>query len=267
MKDVYIITGATGGMGIDTAKKFKEKGQLILCDLDEEKLNALKEELGDVSVLKCDITKDEDINKLKVLASTMGPLKGVIHYAGVAGEFGDADKVMEINLIGTAKLMEALYDLLAEGSVFINTSSMAAYMAPTIPEMTPLLSNPLEDGFLDKIKMFTNGSPDAAYSFSKQGVILITKNNAGKFGAKKARLISVSPGTIETPMLERQIEVNGDAINGLIGAAPVGRVGYPEDITNLVEFLCSDKASFITGMDILIDGGVTSVFSQMKKGE
>jgi NAD(P)-dependent dehydrogenase (short-subunit alcohol dehydrogenase family) len=259
MDKVYIITGATGGMGIDIAHKLVKDGKVVLFDLNEQKLAALQKDLGaNALYVAGDITKKEDIAKITNMLSGQGELAGVIHLAGVAADIGDAKRVLEINLLGTALLMQELFPLVTEGTVFINTASLAAYLAPYNNEAAEPLKKPLDAGALEKLSAFTQNNPGYAYSLSKQGVILLTKEWTKAFGDKGARILSVSPGTIQTPMLDRSIDISPDAVNGLIKATPVGRVGQPEDITNLVLFLLSDNASFINGTDILIDGGVAS---------
>ncbi len=102
-----------------------------------------------------------------------------------------------------------------------------------------------------------------AYGWSKLGIINLTKQYTTKWGNKNARIISISPGVIETPMVQTERSKNSELINNLVNLSPVKRVGLPEDITNLVEFLISDKATFITGSDFIIDGGLTTVITNL----
>ena len=248
-------------MGRCTAEKLKDNGSLILCDLNKDALDDLANELGNnTRICVGDLTNEDVLNELSNLIKELGNLKGLIHFAGVSETFGDARKIMEINLVGTAKLIEHLSPLISEGTVIINTSSMTAYTTLANEEMLSLLSNPLDNNFLNNIESLINGDLNLAYGLSKKGVMLLSKNQASELGKKGARIISISPGAIKTPMVEREMSRNKDAINKLISITPMKRIGTTEDIANLVEFLLDDRASFITGTDILIDGGVTVYF-------
>ncbi len=103
---------------------------------------------------------------------------------------------------------------------------------------------------------FVGGSSDVMYNFAKRGVQLLTQKNANKWGQKRARIVSVSPGVIETPMALKAAEEHPERMEMIKKATPLQRNGKPEDIADVVHFLVSDKARFITGTDILVDGGV-----------
>ena len=96
------------------------------------------------------------------------------------------------------------------------------------------------------------------YNFAKRGVLLLLKENAMRMGQKGARIVSVSPGVIMTPMGIKAAEEHPERMNKLKELTPLGRNGTPEDIAEVVKFLISDKAQFITGSDILIDGGIVT---------
>jgi len=263
MKDLFVITGAAGGMGRAAAFRFKEKGDLLLLDVSKNSLESFRDELGDgTEILPFDITKSEDIEKAAKIVSEHGSFKGLLHFAGVSESMSSASKIIEINLVGTKKLLDAFYPLAANGSVVVNISSMAAFLSPSSPEIIAELKKILEPGFSEKIAAMGKGNTTAAYGWSKLGVMNLTVDEAARWGEKGARIVSVAPGAILTPMVENEMKNNCDSINRLIAATPLKRIGLPEDIVNLCEFLCSEKASFITGTNILIDGGVTQIFKK-----
>lgn len=265
MKDLYIITGATGGMGLEASKHFYKKGKLLLLDVSLDKLNEVNKELSkDVDVLKFDITNDSNINEVVEYVKDYGGFKYLLHFAGVSESMGNSELIYKINLVGTVKLLDSLYEHILKDGVVINTSSITGHLTPTREDSFNLLKNPRKKNFLKDIVKLT-ANENIAYGWSKKGIIELTKDEGLKWGMKNARILSISPGAIKTPMVEKEMEKNADEINQVIKATPLKRIGEPIDIVNLVEFLISDKASFITGTDILIDGGVTEVFRKFNK--
>ena len=259
MNDLYIITGAAGGMGIAAAKRFKDYGDLLLLDLSESGLENLKNELGEnVYTMKFDIANDDDIAKVVEFVKPYGSFKALIHYAGISNNMGNSRKIIEINEKGTVNLVNALYDYAKEGSVVINTASMAGHSVPATPEVSAIIDETLETKEYDKLIECCGDNVMMAYGYSKRAVIRFTKNVAPMFGRKGARVVCISPGTILTPMLQHEVDNGNDGvIDNIIKVTPIGRIGKAEDIADLTEYLCSDKAAFLTGIDILCDGGST----------
>lgn len=265
MKDLYIITGATGGMGYEAARHFIKDGKLLLLDLSMEALKEVEKELGgDADSIEFDITNSKNIEEVVSYVKKQGGFKYLLHFAGVSESMGNSELIYKINLIGTKKLLDGLYEFILPGGVVINTTSITAHLTPIAKEVEALLKDPLKEDFLTNVLEYTKATTQA-YGWSKKGVLELTKAEGMKWGKKKSRIISISPGAIKTKMVEKEMEKNAAAINQLIGATPMNRIGMPEDIVNLVEFLISDKASFITGTDVIIDGGVTPVLKSFQK--
>ncbi len=265
MKDLYIITGATGGMGYEAARHFSKVGKLLLLDLSMDALKEVEKELGaDADSIKFDITNSKNIEEVVSYVKKQGGFKYLLHFAGVSESMGNSELIYKINLIGTKNLLDTLYGYILPGGVVLNTSSMTAYLTPITAEVEALVKAPLKEDFLANVLKHTQVT-NQAYGWSKKGVLELTKAEGMKWGQKKCRIVSISPGAIKTKMVEKEMEKNAAAINQLIGATPMNRIGMPEDIVNLVEFLISDKASFITGTDILIDGGVTPVLKSFAR--
>lgn len=118
------------------------------------------------------------------------------------------------------------------------------------------LMNPQNADSFEIVSKFVNGSTDIMYNFAKRGVILLSKKNLNKWGEKKARIVTVSPGVIETPMALKASAEHPERMEMIKKLTPLQRNGQAEDIANVVHFLSSNKASFITGTDIIVDGGV-----------
>lgn len=265
MKDLYIITGATGGMGYEAARHFSKYGNLLLLDLSMERLKEVEKEFEANAVsIQFDITNNKNIEEVVKYVKTQGGFKYLLHFAGVSESMGNSELIYKINLIGTKNLLDALYGYILPGGVVINTASITAHLTPVTAEVLDLLKEPLKDDFLSNVLKHTKVTTQA-YGWSKKGVLELTEAEGMKWGLKKSRILSISPGAIKTKMVEKEMEKNAAGINQLIGATPMARIGMPNDIVNLVEFLISDKASFITGTDVLIDGGVTPVLRNFSK--
>src|SRR5262249_36287504 len=145
------------------------------------------------------------------------------------------------------------------------------HMAPTLPDVAPLMDDPLAAGFLDRIGAIVDGvtagtpgsAPGLSYSLSKQAVIRLVERRAAAWGRMGARIVSISPGVILTPMGRKELaETPGTRV--LADAVPAGRVGHAMDIAQAARFLASDDASFITGCDLRVDGGSTALVRQMR---
>ncbi len=259
MSKVHIITGGASGIGLECAKLFKD-GTVVIADLSEDKLKETCETLNksgiDAECYPVDVTDRSAVNKLIEYAKGFGEIKTLIHAAGVSGDIGDAERVHNINLVGTYNLIEEIYEALGKDSVAILISSMMGHVVTTNLEQDELLSNPGEDGIMEKIMKIIDNDCDQAYNYSKYGVQLLANSNAVRFGKKGARILSLSPGVIMTPMSEKAAEEHPERMEYMDSITPMGRAGQPEEIADVAYFLASDKASFMTGTDVLVDGGL-----------
>ena len=260
MKNIHVITGGSSGIGLECAKLFKD-GIVLLSGRSEDKLKAscgMLEELGIEAKYKAsDVSDQEKVKALMSYAKELGNLKTVVHSAGVSGTGGDAMKTLKIDLLGSYNIIEETYNSIGENTALILISSMMGHVVPANEDYDEALRNPEREGSLEKLVSILDGDSDKAYNFAKHGVQLLAKTNASRFGKMGARIISVSPGIIMTPMSKKAAEEHPEQMQYMQSITAVGRNGEPEDIAEAVYFLASDKASFITGTDILIDGGLT----------
>lgn len=261
-----VITGAAGGIGMACAKTFQNE-PLILTDYSQEQVDktvdTLQKEGFNVTGIACDITNKKDISKLIDFVSDQGELKALIHSAGVSGTVSDLKKVFTIDLVATDYLIDAFYELATKDSAITLLSSMMAHIVPPNEKYDEALRNPQKEDSFDTISQFVGGSSDTMYNFCKRGVILLSIKNAERFGAKGARIVTVSPGVIETEMGLKAAQEHPERMEMIKNATPLKRNGSPEDISGVVKFLVSDAARFITGTDILVDGGVIESIKKM----
>lgn len=266
-KKWIVITGAAGGIGMACAKALKNEN-LIVTDYSDQQVDATVAELArqgiTVKGISCDITNNDDIQRLTQFVQQHGTFKTLIHSAGVSGTITDLKKVYQIDLVATESLTNAFHELAVEGSVAILVSSMMAYMVPANPSYDDALANPGAADSFDIVSGFVNNDADEMYNFAKRGVQLLVQKYADKWGKHGARIVSVSPGVIETPMALKAMEEHAERMEFIKKATPLQRNGRPKDVANLIKFLASDSAGFITGTDILIDGGVIHNLKKMQ---
>ena len=274
MKKICVITGGGSGMGLATAKILGKENYIIIAGRTLKKLEAALDELKaegiEAESFACDIANRESVDKLAAHAKNLGTISSVIHAAGMSPNMGDAKTIMEANALGTININEAFYNVMEEGSCIINVSSMSAYMLPKLilPESKYKYSRTDKELFMKKMLARVNLLPKkarsgVAYGISKNFVVWYSKTDAAKFGEKGIRIISVSPGSFETPMGE----IEKDGIEGLIKYCAIKRLGHVEEIANLLAFCASDKAGYLTGTDILCDGGCVASYCAPKKNK
>ncbi len=258
-KETILITGGAGGLGTSCARALKEY-KLVITDYAKESVDRavadLKESGYDAVGHACDITDRSAMHGLKEFTRVQGTFRGAVHTAGVSGTVGDPKKVFDINLKATAMLVEEFHDLAREGSAVVLFASMMGHAVPPDARYDGALREPLKPGAYETVAPFVEGSADTMYNFSKRGVMLICKDNAMRYGKKGTRIVTVSPGVIMTAMAKKALEEHPEIMKQTLDMTPIGRYGQPEDVAELVKFLLSDQAGFITGTDVAVDGGV-----------
>ena len=257
-------------MGLATAKIVGRDHTVVLCDVRQDRLTtaaATLEELGmTATAVNCDVTDRRAVADLFGTANNLGTLASVIHTAGVSPSMGPADYVMRTNALGTLNVDEAFYAAAGEGRVIVNVASMAAHLLPA--EMVPLDQFPLAlqdpDAFMEAMMTTCNIVPEEAqsglaYAVSKSFVKWYSQSQAERFNARGLRIVSVSPGSIDTEMGRLEEQAGAGA---MVTNAAVPRWGKPEEMAELLAFCASDKASYLTGTDILNDGGVIASMTE-----
>lgn len=271
MRDKVIITGAAGGMGRACARVFGNAHDLVLTDRPSPALDGIARDLEDegctVDVHAGDIT---DGQLASALMDRIGECERftLVHAAGVGPSQPDWRTIIEVNLIAADQLVRTAGQKASPGSVAILIASTAGYMMPAIAEIDTLLEDALEPDFVGGLAPYVaqmSGSVSEgaiAYLISKYGVQKLAERHAAAWGRKGARIVSISPGLIMTPMSRHEMAQSPDAAaHG--NAAAVGRFGTPMDIARVAQFLASDAAAYISGSDIRVDGGSIAVERNM----
>ena len=266
MSRVALITGGAGGMGLATAKVLGRDHALVLCDVRQDRLDTAAAALKDLgvtaTVVNCDVTDKRAVAALLETTSGHGTIAAVIHTAGVSPSMGDAHYVMTTNALGTLNVNEAFFTTAGEGAAIVNVASMAAHLLPE--ELIPTAHFPLA---LHDAALFTEHMMSAcsiapeearsgmAYAVSKGFVRWYSTSQAERFNGKGLRIVSMSPGSVDTEMGRLEEQAGAGA---MVTDAAVPRWGKPEEMAELLAFCASDKAGYLTGTDILNDGGVVA---------
>ncbi|MCW2652722.1 MAG: short-chain dehydrogenase/reductase [Mycobacterium sp.] len=270
--DVLVITGGAGAMGLACARRLANRGHLILVDLGEEQLDearrALSAEGASVETLRCDVTSAADTAAVADRVRASGRFRCLVHTAGVSPEMADGRTVMEVDLVGSVHITDALFPLVQPGSSAILIGSIAGY-SDLNPAIEKLLDDPLADDFCTAVEQALGKPLDSAtaYVLAKRGVMRLAERLATPWGANGGRTVAISPGLIDTAMGRLELE-RQPVIPLMIEVTPVKRPehplpGRPEDIAALVGFLESDAAAFISGCDIRVDGGLVGAGKHM----
>lgn len=266
MTSVSVITGGAGGMGLATAKVMGRDHRVVLCDVRQDRLEAAQVTLNDLGIpatlVNCDVTDREAVTGLFETAVGLGPVASVIHTAGVSPSMGDAEYVMRTNAMGTVVVNEVFHTRVATGAVIVNVASMAAHLLPDEIIPTAQFPSALSDGdaFVAAMTAFCDNAPEQArsgfaYTVSKAFVKWYCASQAERFADRGLRIVSVSPGNIDTEMGRLEEKAGAGA---MMPDALVPRWGTPEEMAELFAFCAGDKAGYLTGMDILADGGVVA---------
>jgi NAD(P)-dependent dehydrogenase (short-subunit alcohol dehydrogenase family) len=239
---VAIVTGAGSGIGRATALAFAREGvKVVASDVDvpggEHTVQAIQDNGGEAIFIRCDVAQEDDVKALvEQTVDTFGRLDFACNNAGIGGAqapvadytFADWKQVIDVNLHGVFLGMKyQIPEMLKQGGgAIVNMASILGQVG------------------------FPNAS---AYVTAKHGVIGLTKNAAIEYGPQNIRVTAVCPAFIHTPMVDEGL--GEEVIGQLQTMHPVGRLGQPEEVADLVVFLCSDGGSFMTGNPILVDGG------------
>lgn len=247
---VSVVTGAARGMGFACVQSLLRRGdQVVAVDL------AAPEIEGTVGV-GADISDPDSVSSLVERCGAFGEFRSLVHAAGISPTMADSRRVFEVDLIGTQLLLDGFEALVQPGSAAVCFASSAAYqvmLAGPAPDLDALVESPMAPGFLDRAAELL---PDSgmAYAWAKRGVIRAAARAAVSWGRRGGRVNSVSPGLIDTEMGRQEFD-SQPVMKFMLDVTPLGRFGRPEEIADVVTWLVSDESSFVSGIDVLADGG------------
>lgn len=240
-----IITGGGSGFGREVALKLSQKGiNIAIVDISkengEETVRLCQAQGGHALFIQADVSKVEDVKKyVSQTVEHFGKIDLFFNNAGISGSgvrtiecsVEEFDKIVDVNLRGAFYGLKFVVGemLKTGGGVIVNTASLGGIVG--IPTL-------------------------GAYSATKHAVIGLTKTIAGEYGRENIRINAIAPGTNETPMVKAYPK---EAIQQMAEAVPMGRLGQPHEVADVVCFLLSEESSYIHGAVISIDGGASAL--------
>jgi NAD(P)-dependent dehydrogenase (short-subunit alcohol dehydrogenase family) len=264
---IALIIGC-GQMGMACARLLGRHHPLMVVDIDGVRLDqaiaTLRHEGYTASGHQCDMT---DPAQTKALGAALGKVPGVRVLAHIAavGQSVDWRKLVEVDLNGAHLIANAVAPHMVRGGAAVFIGSLASYLCPTDPKLEALLDEPLKPGFMNNLAQIIGNEPGwvVAYACAKQGVTRLAEKLAIAWGKNEVRALSVSPGMIDSDMARNQgatLPAHGDGgaevtRDEKAKEIPLGRQGNVMEIARVVEFIVSDDASFMNGIDIVVDGG------------
>ena len=267
MTSVIVVIGA-GQIGQAIARRVGAGKHVLLADLRADNANAAAEVLGDagydVSVATVDVSSRDGVHALVERATGLGDVTGLIHAAGVSPSQASPATILRVDLYGTALVLEEFGKVIARGGAGVVIASQSGHRLPplTVEQNKALATTPVEE-LLNLPFLQPDWVTDSlhAYQLSKRGNSLRVTAEAVRWGKRGARVNTISPGIIITPLARDELNgPRGAGYRRMIELSAAGRAGTPDEVGTVGALLMGPDGGFITGSDFLMDGGVTAAY-------
>lgn len=267
MEEVLVIIGP-GSMGTAVARRVGAGKHILVADLREENALAAEQVLLDagfqVSTATVDITERQSVRALAEKAAGIGAVTGLVHAAGGSPSMSRPELIVRVDLYGTAVVLEEFGEVVAAGGAAVVISSQAGHRQPALTpdENMALATTPAEDLLkLPLLQAERLRDTLHAYELSNRGKALRVQAEAVRWGQRGARVNAISPGIVMTPLSRAELSgPHGDGYRRMIQSCPAGRAGTADEVATVAALLMGPDGAFLTGSDILMDGGATAAF-------
>jgi NAD(P)-dependent dehydrogenase (short-subunit alcohol dehydrogenase family) len=261
--DVLVVTGA-GGMGRAVARRLGSGRVIVLADASEDQLARAVDELepeGFAAVgVRTDVADRDAVAALARTAADRGRIVAVVHTAGVSPVGATPEQIVAVDVVGTALVLDEFEPYVQDGTVAVCIASMAGTLTDLPADVLERLATTPTAALADLAELDpASMPPELAYGIAKRANQVRVEAAARPWGRRGGRVVSISPGIIATAMGRAELAGPfGDVMRSMTEASACGRLGTPDDIAAAVEFLVGPAASFITGTDVRVDGGVVA---------
>lgn len=267
MSNVIVVIGA-GSIGQAIARRVSVGKHVLLADLHKENAAAAAAVLSnagyEVSTATVDVSSRASVRTLVEAAAAKGEVTGVIHAAGVSPSQASPATILAVDLYGTALVLEEFGNVIAPGGSCVVIASMSGHRLPALTaEQDKALATTPPDDLLALAMLQPDQVTDSlhAYQISKRCNSLRVMAEAVRWGKRGARVNTISPGIVITPLARDELTgPRGEGYRRMIELCPVGRAGTPDEVGTIGALLMGQDGAFITGSDILMDGGVTASY-------
>jgi NAD(P)-dependent dehydrogenase (short-subunit alcohol dehydrogenase family) len=265
--NVIVLIG-TGSIGQAIARRIGAGKHILLADLNQKNNEAVAKTLSeagfDVSTTIVDISSRASVHALVETATAIGSIHGLIHAAGVSPSQASPSTILKVDLYGTALVLEEFGNVIAYGGAAVVIASQSGHrLSALTPEQNKALATTPAEELLALSFLQPDQVSDAlyAYQLSKRGNSLRVMAEAVRWGNRGARVNTISPGIIITPLAKDELAgPRGDGYRNMIEISAVGRAGTPDEVGTVAALLMGADGAFITGSDFLMDGGVTAAY-------
>jgi NAD(P)-dependent dehydrogenase (short-subunit alcohol dehydrogenase family) len=267
MTQVTVVLGA-GSIGQAIARRVSAGKHVLLADLRQDAADTAAKTLSDagfnVSTVTVDVSSRASVQALVKTATALGEVSGVIHAAGVSPTQAPSETILKVDLYGTALVLEEFGNVIARGGAGVVIASQSGHRLPplSVEQNKALAMTPTED--LLKLPMLHPDQvtdPLHAYQISKRGNSLRVMAEAVRWGKRGARVNTISPGIIITPLANDELKgPRGPGYRRMMDVSAAGRAGTPDEVGTVGALLMGPDSAFITGSDFLMDGGVTAAY-------
>ena len=267
MQDVILLTGA-GQIGLAIARRMGHGKKIVVSDKNinnAQTVTKIMAEAGfDAVAVEADISSRKSILNMIAAAQKYGEIAMLINAAGVSPSQASVETILKVDLYGTAVLLEEVGKVIKAGGTGVTISSQSGHRMAALGAETDeqLAVTPAEELLqLEVFKPANIKDTLHAYQMAKRCNVKRVMAEAIKWGVKGARINSISPGIIVTPLaLDEFNGPRGEFYKNMFAKCPAGRPGTADEVANVAELLLSQQGAFITGADFLIDGGATAAY-------